>query len=446
MGCAAVFPAAPSVGVARSPGVGVPFIPCVVSGGWWACAGVIRTASDSCFGGVCWGCAPPGVVRRLLGVGRRWSLRCGMPFLGVGPGASRGVLFLCASVSASPLPGRWVVSCPHVVSLPVPCPYGRLPLTWGPSVPPCLSVPFCPLPSPCPCPFPSRCRGGGVGAGGAPMAQALGVGGLEPLAEGLGGVGAEVLDRVAEEGLPCCLRHDGRWGGLGGVSGGAGADLLEGVHHVHCFSSSCSPGPVHPAAELLQSGGRPPGKVGGGLGGGRGPSSRSWSGGKRTSTCGGGGRGGAWGSGSGSGGGWRWSMGTGGGGNGDPGGARGGRVRWTWGSGGVLGGAGGSGSGGGGGSGWESRTGGGGGEKPGGGRRGRRRWTWGGSGARGGARGSGSGTSGAPGGRGGALGSESGASGWLRCSGGMGSVGAGGGCAVRGGSGDAAVCGTGPRR
>ena len=60
VGCAAVFSAASPVGVARSPCVGVPSIPCVVSGGWWACAGVIRTASDSCFGGVFGACAPGG--------------------------------------------------------------------------------------------------------------------------------------------------------------------------------------------------------------------------------------------------------------------------------------------------------------------------------------------------------------------------------------------------
>ena len=90
---------------------------------------------------------------------------------------------------------------------------------------------------------------------------------LEPLAEGLAGVaGAEALDRIAEEGILCRLRHDGLRGGLVGVGRGAGADLLEGVHHVHPISPSCSPGPLHPAAELLQSGGRPPGKVGGGLG------------------------------------------------------------------------------------------------------------------------------------------------------------------------------------
>ena len=108
-----------------------------------------------------------------------------------------------------------------------------------------------------------------VGWGGGADGPGPGVGGLEPLAEGSGGVGgAEALDRVPEEGLPCRLRHDGLRGGLVGVGGGAGADLLEGVHHVHPFSPSRSPGPLHPAAELLQSGGRPPGEVGGGLGGG----------------------------------------------------------------------------------------------------------------------------------------------------------------------------------
>ena len=78
----------------------------------------------------------------------------------------------------------------------------------------------------------------------------------------------EALDRVAEEGLPCRLRHGGVRGGLVGVCGGAGADLLEGVHPVHPFARCRSPGPLHPAAELLQSGGRPPGEVGRGRGGG----------------------------------------------------------------------------------------------------------------------------------------------------------------------------------
>ena len=95
------------------------------------------------------------------------------------------------------------------------------------------------------------------------------MGGLEPSAEGLGGVGgAEALDHITEEGLPCRLWHDGFRGGLVGVGGGAGTHLLEGMHHVHFIVPSRSPGPLHPAAELLQSGGRPPGEVGGGLGGG----------------------------------------------------------------------------------------------------------------------------------------------------------------------------------
>ena len=79
--------------------------------------------------------------------------------------------------------------------------------------------------------------------------------------------------------------------------GGAGADLLEGVHHVHPFSPSRSPGPLHPAAEFRQGRGRPPVEVGGSLGGG-GSSSRSWT---RTGCEGNGKFGGAWGGGS-----WTW--------------------------------------------------------------------------------------------------------------------------------------------
>ena len=168
-----------------------------------------------------------------------------------------------------PLPGPWVVSCSDVVSLLVPCPFGRLPVT--------LSLP-CPLagvslsaPSP---PLARALSLPGVvvvGWGGGAAGPGLGVAGLEPLAEGSGGVGgAEALHRVSEEGLPCRLRHDGLRGGLVGVGGDAGAHLLEGVHHVHPFSPSHSPGPLPPTPELLQSGGRPPGEVGRGLGGGEG--------------------------------------------------------------------------------------------------------------------------------------------------------------------------------
>ena len=116
---AAVFPAASSVGVARSPRVGVPSILRVVSGGRWACAGVIRMASDVCFGGVCWGvwwgwggAGPPVVV-------------CPSWVWVVVP-----AVVPWSSVSWSPLPplpGSWVVSCPHVVSLPASCPCECLP-------------------------------------------------------------------------------------------------------------------------------------------------------------------------------------------------------------------------------------------------------------------------------------------------------------------------------
>ena len=180
-----------SVGVARSPRAGVPSIPCVVSGCWWACAGVIRTASDLCFGGACWGCAPPGVMRRPLGVGRRWSLRRGMPFLGVGPGTCRGVLFLCASVPA-PAPswslGGFLPPCcvgSGALSLWAPAPH------LGPFRAPLPECPFLslalPLPSPCPCPSPSRGGGGGVGGGGGRRWPSPGGGWPGAIGGGLGG-------------------------------------------------------------------------------------------------------------------------------------------------------------------------------------------------------------------------------------------------------------------
>ena len=224
VGCATVFPLASSVGVARSPRAGVPSLPCVVSGGVWASAGVFRRASDSRFGGVCWGRASPGVALGWFPAPTLCRSRCPVPM-----GA-------CLS--------PWALPCPLAgVSLSAPCP----PLARALSLPGVVVV----------------------GWGGGAARPGLGVGGLEPLAKGLGGVGrAEPLDRVPEEGLSCRLRHDGLRGGLVGVGRGAGADLLEGVHHVHHFSSSRSPGPLHPTAELLQSGGRQPGEVGGGLGGG----------------------------------------------------------------------------------------------------------------------------------------------------------------------------------
>ena len=154
VGCAAVSPAVSSVGVARSPRVGVPSNPCPVSSGWWACAGLIRMASDSCFGGVCWGCAPPGVVRRLLGVGWRWSLRRGMPFLRLGPGANRGVLLLCTSVPVLapswPLGGFLLPRCVASGALSLWASASHL----GPFRAPLPDCPFLSLALPLPVPFP----------------------------------------------------------------------------------------------------------------------------------------------------------------------------------------------------------------------------------------------------------------------------------------------------
>ena len=101
--------------------------------------------------------APPGVARCRLGVGRCWSLRCGVPFLCVRPRARRCALSLCATapgLSPSPPAGGFV-----------PCLCGRLPATFGLSSPPCQGVLSLPSPFPCPCPFHSRCGGGGVGGG-----------------------------------------------------------------------------------------------------------------------------------------------------------------------------------------------------------------------------------------------------------------------------------------
>ena len=119
VGCAAVFPAASSVGVGRSPRVGVPSIPCVVSGGWWACAGVIRRAS----------------VRRVLGAcapgGRAAS-------------AGAGAALVPLSWYALPACGSW---CP---------PWCPLSLTLGPRSCPFLALGRFPAPKLCRfrCPVP----------------------------------------------------------------------------------------------------------------------------------------------------------------------------------------------------------------------------------------------------------------------------------------------------
>ena len=186
MGCAVVPLVGSSVGVARSPRAGVPSLPCVVSGGLWACAGVIRMASDSRFGGVCWGRASPGMVRRPLGVG------------GAGPSVvvcpSCGWVLVPAAMSS--------FSAPRSLFPPLPWPLGGFLLPccvapgahalWAPArhiegfcapLPECPSLPLA-VPSPVPFPFPLWWWWAGAGGAAGP---GLGPGGLEPLAEGFGG-------------------------------------------------------------------------------------------------------------------------------------------------------------------------------------------------------------------------------------------------------------------
>ena len=123
-------------------------------------------------------CDPYGVrclLRRcVLGGGAResWGVRWGWGGAGspvvVCPSRVWDVAFAVVSFSSvpwsplPPLPGSWVVSCPHVVSLPASCPCECLPSLGAPPCP-CLSAPWCLLPSPCPCPPPSWCGGGGRG-------------------------------------------------------------------------------------------------------------------------------------------------------------------------------------------------------------------------------------------------------------------------------------------
>ena len=152
------------------------------------------------------------------------------------------------------------------------------PVLWCPwcSVP----VGRCVLPGASPCPLAARLSfanslssvllvgrwRGLLGADG----QCPGVGGLEPPAEGLGGVGAaEALVRVPEQGVRCRPRHGGLRGGLLAVDGGAGEDFLEGVDH------ACPPTPARPAGPIQPAAGgggglraRGPGAAVAGAGGG----------------------------------------------------------------------------------------------------------------------------------------------------------------------------------
>ena len=172
---AAAFPAASSVGVPRSPRLGVHPSPRVVSSGWWVCTGVIRTASHACFGGVCWWVRP----RESCGV--RWGWGGVGPPVVVCPSWAWVVAFAVVPFSSvpwsplPPLPGSWVVSRPHVMSLPASCPCERL-ASLGPLR---VLLPECPLvllalPLPLSSPFLVWWWREGRGGEGAPTAQAGG--------------------------------------------------------------------------------------------------------------------------------------------------------------------------------------------------------------------------------------------------------------------------------
>ena len=163
---AAAFSVASSVGVARSPRVGVPSILRVVSGGRWACAGVIRMASDASvvcvgvFGGggaalvpLSW-CALPGCGS--------WCLPwCPFPPC-LGP---RSRPFLVLGWFPAPMWCRFrrpvpASACPHLGPLRALLPECSL-------VPPALPLPLS-------CPFLVWWWREGRGGEGAPAAQAWG--------------------------------------------------------------------------------------------------------------------------------------------------------------------------------------------------------------------------------------------------------------------------------
>ena len=193
MGCAAVFPVGSSLGVARSPRAGVPSLPCVVSVGWWACAGVIRMASDSRFGGVCWGRASPGVVRRPLGVGGAGPSVVVCPFC--------GWVLVPAAMSSFPAPRSLFPSLPFLALGWFPAPTlcrSRCPVPMGA----CLS------PSALPCPL----AGVSLSASCPPLARALSLPGVVVVGWGGSAVGPALGVR-----WPGAIG-----GGFGGCRGGGG--------------------------------------------------------------------------------------------------------------------------------------------------------------------------------------------------------------------------------
>ena len=103
--------------------------------------------------------------------------------------------------------------------------------------------------------------------------------GLEPPAEGFGGVGgAEALNRFTEDRFPCSSRHGGLQSVVVGVGGRGDEHFLKVVEAVAPVWPARSRCPPHPAAELPQGGDGPIGRRQRGLGR-RASSIGSWCGG-----------------------------------------------------------------------------------------------------------------------------------------------------------------------
>ena len=151
-------------------------------------------------------------LTRCAGVGRCWSRR--LPRLAAGASPFCGCLPRFLSLCPAPFPALWPLPFPPA-SVGAPCvvvlwcsrrPFSRgcIPLTLRLSLPLCRGPSLCPLLAGCP--------GGGVvvGPGGRRWPMLGGGGGLEPPAEGFGGVGGvEALNHVPEERCPCALWHGG---------------------------------------------------------------------------------------------------------------------------------------------------------------------------------------------------------------------------------------------
>ena len=211
----------------------------------------LRVAGCTCFGPVPWCGGVP------------WSL-----VVAFRRGRVAAVLARCVCV-------WWRRSWPSVVPRGWPL-MGALLLSFPCAFPHPLAVTF-----PFSSPLPSAVVVGwclGQGSAGGPC---LGVGGLEPPAEGLRGVGGmEDLDHVPEEGLPLGPGHGSLGGVVVGAVGCASEEFLESVGAVLSSPPARPARPTHPATKLAHDGGgdHQVCSAGGKGVGGRGRTLGSWSG------------------------------------------------------------------------------------------------------------------------------------------------------------------------